>query len=153
MVVWADRHMDRYNWIFKKQTLVMISQGLKSILLRSPATHGAAPVSTNSEWLTAKTARERLAIMCVCTGPVGTAIGAVCVESRDEKRTTMRWADCLVDCLVACLVVYGEIKKTPPSEPCVRSSTERLPFLLENTRKKARSSRSCASLLGKADWR
>ena len=40
-------------------------------------THGAAPVSTNSERLTAKPAREGLAIMNACTGPVGAAVGAV----------------------------------------------------------------------------
>ena len=40
----------------------------------------AAPISTNSRRLTAKPAREELSVICACTGPVGTALGAVYAE-------------------------------------------------------------------------
>ena len=43
-------------------------------------THVAAPTSTNSRRLTAKPAREELAVICACTGFVGTGLGAVYVE-------------------------------------------------------------------------
>ena len=39
-----------------------------------------APASTNSRRLTAKPAREELAIICACTGPVGTGPGGVRVR-------------------------------------------------------------------------
>ena len=43
-------------------------------------THVAAPASTNSQRLTAKQAREDWSVICACTGPVGTGLGAVHVE-------------------------------------------------------------------------
>ena len=43
-------------------------------------THVAAPGSTNSERLTAKTAPEGFVSMCASTEPFRTGIGAVCVE-------------------------------------------------------------------------
>ena len=43
-------------------------------------THVAAPGSINSKRLAAKPAREGFVSMCACTEPVGTGIGAVCVE-------------------------------------------------------------------------
>ena len=42
--------------------------------------HVAAPGSINSNRLTAKPAREAFVSMCVCTEPVRTGIGAVCVD-------------------------------------------------------------------------
>ena len=42
--------------------------------------HVAAPGSINSERLTAKPAREGVASMCACTEPVGTVMGAACVD-------------------------------------------------------------------------
>ena len=44
------------------------------------STHVAAPGSINSKRITAKPAREGFVIMCACTEPVRTGIGAVCVE-------------------------------------------------------------------------
>ena len=49
-------------------------------------THVAAPGSTNSERLTARPAREGFGIICACTEPIGTGIGAVCVE-----RGRLKW--------------------------------------------------------------
>ena len=48
-------------------------------------THVAAPGSTNSERLTATRAREGFIGVCACTEPVGTGIGAVCIE-RGRRR-------------------------------------------------------------------
>ena len=54
--------------------------------------HVAAPVSTNSKRLTAKPIREELSVICACTGPVGTGLGAVYVEcgrlTRPNKMST-----------------------------------------------------------------
>ena len=52
--------------------------------------HVVAPVSTNTQRLTAKPAREQSLNFCACTAPGGTGLGAVCVEcggqtSVDEK--------------------------------------------------------------------
>ena len=43
--------------------------------------HAAAPISTNSQRLTAKPAREELSVICACAqGPIGTGLGAVYAE-------------------------------------------------------------------------
>ena len=44
-------------------------------LLVRMKSHVAAPISTNSQQLTAKPAREELSGICACTGPVGTGLG------------------------------------------------------------------------------
>ena len=43
-------------------------------------THVAAPASKNSRGLTAKPGREELSVICACTGPVETGLGAMYVE-------------------------------------------------------------------------
>ena len=48
-------------------------------------TYVAASGSTNSERLTAKPAREGFVIICAYTQPIGTGIGAVCVERGRPK--------------------------------------------------------------------
>ena len=48
-------------------------------------THVAAPGSINSKRITAKPAREGFVSMRVCTEPVRTGIGAVCVEYARPK--------------------------------------------------------------------
>ena len=40
-------------------------------------THVAAPASTNSQGHTAKPVREEFSVICACTEPVGTGLGAV----------------------------------------------------------------------------
>ena len=48
-------------------------------------THVAAPGSTNSEQLTAISARDGFVIICAWTEPNGAGIGAVCVERGRPK--------------------------------------------------------------------
>ena len=48
-------------------------------------THVAVPGSTNSERLTSIPAREGFGSVCAYTEPVGTGIGAVCVERGRPK--------------------------------------------------------------------
>ena len=94
--------------------------------LRSPAmlvkTHVASPASTNSQRLPTKPAREELAIVCASTGPVGTGLGAVCVERRGQWRTHIGW----VDCLVAWLSTEKLKNNTTLGVLCVRSSNSTL---------------------------
>ena len=59
------------------------------LLVHGPAMplklHVAAPGSTNAERLAATAAREGFVSVCACTEPVGTDIGAVCVERGRPK--------------------------------------------------------------------
>ena len=56
-------------------------------------THVAAPASTNSQGLIAKPVREELPVICACTGPVETGLGALYVECGGQtwpkKRLTL----------------------------------------------------------------
>lgn len=59
--------------------------------------------------------------MCACTGPVGTAVGAVCLDSLHEKLTNMTWVrrfGWLFICFFVCLVVYREIKNNTRGALC-----------------------------------
>ena len=76
--------------MFKRLIPVMIlTPELVYLVSRSPAipvkSHVSALASTNSQRITAKTAGEELAIICACTGPVETGLGAVYVECGEQS--------------------------------------------------------------------
>ena len=53
-------------------------------------THVAAPAKTNSQGLrTGKPVREELSVICACTGPVGTGLGAVKKTKQNKKSSAV----------------------------------------------------------------
>ena len=72
--------MTRYEELFPP----LESRGKKASRA-SLKTRFAAPGSTNSERLTARPTREGFVIICACTEPIGTGVGAVCVERGRPK--------------------------------------------------------------------
>ena len=109
-------------------------------LLVAVKTHLAAPASTNSQGLAAKPAQEELSVICACTGPVGTGLGAVHVECGGQTCPKKN-----VD-LRKHAQTHKQRKSSKAPYPRMRSDMKRL-FFLGKTKKKRLSAARLARLI------